>query len=271
MTKELNMEWINELLKDNNKEPNTPATSNIDWVQSNKKFKKNLKIKLLPANSSENNIFGWIVGTHWNLGPDNKRFVCPEQTTHLKKLGIKCPVCEAKRRLRAMGFSEEDLSKQGKFGLIPIFDPTMTSNVKVVVIDSDMVSDWDQAHVSVLQQKGTFLVKWLVERYIDKDTPDLLQYEKSNIIRFSRETENGRWDRDISFATFEPSADVIAKLKEENEALIMPDLWKAPTDQEILEITDVVKQMEEDLKAAKRLMTNTASFSSTISDDDIPF
>ena len=41
MTKELNMEWINELLKDNNKEPNASNLPSIDWIQSNKKFKKN--------------------------------------------------------------------------------------------------------------------------------------------------------------------------------------------------------------------------------------
>lgn len=271
MSKEINVEWMNALLNDNNhKTESQNELPTIDWIQNNKKFKRSLKFKVLPANSKENSIFGWIVGTHWNLGDENKRFICPEQTMHLKKLGIKCPVCEAKRRLRAAGFTDEELSKQGKFGLIPIFDPAITSNVKVVVTESDLISDWDKAHVSILQQKGSFLVKWLVERYADKDTPDFLQYERSNIIKFSRDTDNSRWNRDVSFATLDASPEVIAKLKEENEALVMPDLWKAPTDQEILEITEIVKKMEENVRAAKdTMMTNPSSYA--ITDDDIPF
>lgn len=272
MSKEINIEWMNTVLNEGAARNNNQReeTTTIDWVQNNKKFKRNLKFKLIPANSKENKVFGWIVGTHWNLGPENKRFICPEQTMHLKHLGIKCPVCEAKRRLKAAGFTDEELSKQGKFGLLPIFDPAITSNVKVVVMDTDMVSDWDKAHISVLQQKGSFLVKWLVERYTDKDTPDLLQYERSNIIKFSRDTDNSRWDRDVTFATFEPSIDVINKLKEENEELVMSDLWKAPTDQEILETTEIVKKMEEDIRAAKQTM-NTSASGFAITDDDIPF
>lgn len=274
MTKEINLEWAQSLLnKDKKGSDFVSDLPQIDWVQNNKNFKRNLKFKVVPANSKENKIFSHIVATHWNLGPNkDKRFVCPEQTLHLKNLGIKCPVCEAKRRLLAKGFTEEQLSTQGKFGLIPVFDPTITSNVKVVVVDSDIKKDWDQAHISVLQQKGDFLSRWLVEKYSREDIPDFLQWNNSNLITFSRDTDNGKWEREFSFATFNPSEEVLAKLKEENEALVMPDLWKAPTDQEILEIKAIVEEMEKSYLDARNAYNDATSYTSKIDErDQIPF
>jgi len=274
MVKQINNEWMHEVLNNRNDSNeysgDLPA---IDWIQNGKSYKKEIKFKLLPANSKENQVFSYVVGTHW-LAPDglgegkNRRFVCPEQTAHLKNLGIKCPVCEAKRRLLAKGYTEEQLSTQGKFGLIPLFDPTMTSNVKIVVMDTDLTHSWDKAHVSLLQQKGTFLTKWLVERYIDSDTPDFLMWENSNIIQFKRDSENGRWDRSISFATFNPTPEVLEHLKEENEALTLPDLWKQPTDQEVLEITQLMENAIKNFDAAKEALDKNTQVQD---DDSIPF
>lgn len=273
MTKQVNVEWMKDVLKDrnNNNAEYQNDLPKIDWIQNNRGFKKALQFKLVGANSKENNIFSWVVATHWmnNLvDGSTQRFICPEQTQHLKHLGVKCPICEAKRKLLAAGFKEEELTIQGKFGPIPMFDPNITSNAKVVVIDSDARNDWDKAHISVLQQKGSFLTKWLAERYIDNDTPDLLEWERSNIIRFSRQIENGRWDREISFATFCPSQDVVVKLKEENEALTMPDLWKRPADKEFLEVQAIIDEKIAALQAAKETMTNGIA---TALEDDIPF
>lgn len=267
--KEINTEWMNMLLNDRNqKQAYQNDLPKLDWVSNNKGFKHNIKFKVLPANSKENKIFSWIVGTHWNLGPENKRFVCPEQTPHLHKLGITCPICEAKRKLLAEGFTQEELSKQGKFGLIPVFDPVITSSVKVVMVESDMNQNWDKAHVSILQQKGTFLTRWLVEKYADSETPDFLQWEDSNLIKFTRETDNGTWQREISFAKYQEPANIIAKLQEENEAIVMPDLWKAPTDKEILEIRAVASNMIDEYRSAKNVLAGNAS---ALTDDDIPF
>ena len=69
----------------------------------------------------------------------------------MKQLGIKCPVCEAKRKLLAQGFTEEDLSVQGKFGLIPVFNPKLTSNVKVVVFE---VHFWTELKHTVSKPKN---------------------------------------------------------------------------------------------------------------------
>lgn len=272
MVKQINNNWMHEVLNNSNRNEFSGDLPKIDWIQNGKSFKKEIKFKLLPANSKENQVFSYVVGTHW-LSPDglgagkNRRFVCPEQTNHLKNLGIKCPICEAKRKLLAKGFTEEQLSTQGKYGLIPLFDPTMTSNVKVVVMDTDLNHNWDKAHVSLLQQKGTFLTKWLVERYVDSDTPDFLIWENSNTIQFKRDSENGRWDRSISFATFNPTPEVLEQLKEENEALVLPDLWKNPTDQEYLEITQLMEDAIKNMEEARNVVTEV----STSIDDDIPF
>lgn len=275
MSKKINLEWMNELLNERS-DRSDPANNlpRIDWIQNNKGFKKLFQFKVVAANSKENNIFSWVVGTHWlnqAIEGSTVRFVCPEQTQHLRKLGVKCPVCEAKRRLLSMGFKEEELTTQGKFGPLPMFDPQITSSVKVVAIDSDTKSDWDKAHISILQQKGNFLTKWLAERYVDKDTPDLLEWERSNTIKFSRQSENGRWDREISFATFNPSLEVIEKLKEENEALTMPDLWKMPDDQQFMHVQQLMEQKITELKEAKNAINSITAPTQVSMEDMIPF
>ena len=273
MTKVINTEWMMSVLNESiaRNGAMNEELSKIDWVQNGKAFKCELKFKVIPANSKENNIFSYTVGTHWlNHNGQNKRFVCPEETNHLKNMGVKCPICEAKRRLLAKGFTEEELSVQGKFGLIPVFDPKITSNVKVVVLESDLRQDWDKQHVSILQQNGSFLTRWLVKQYADTETPDFLEWEKSNTVRFTRPTESGKWDRSISFATAEFTPETVAKLKEENEALYMPDLWKMPTDQEILDITTFVGEMEKDYLTAKETIKE-ATATTTNDTDAIPF
>lgn len=273
-TNNINLQWAQELLnKGTSMSDFSGDLPEIDWVQNGKSFKKLLTFKLLPANSKENGVFSYIVGTHWmDIEGKIHRFVCPEQTNHLRKSGVKCPVCEAKRRLLAKGLTEEALSKQGKYGPIPVFDPKMTSNVKVVVLSSDVKNDWDKSHVSILQQNGTFLTRWLVEKCMDPDTPDLLAFEKSNAIKFSRASDNGRFERELTFATFEPSADVIAKLREESESLTLSDLWRMPSDQEVLEMTQLMTKLENEYTASKNAVTAQAEADqNSFSEDAIPF
>lgn len=268
--KQINMEWMESLLndKETGTKENRENTSSVDWVLNGKAFKREVKFKLLPGNSNENNIFATVAAQHWNLGPNkDQRIVCTEQTSHLKKLGIVCPVCEAKRKLLSMGFKEEDLKGEGKYGPVPLFDPTLTSNVKAVILNTDLKNDWDQAHVSILQQKGTYLTRWLVEKYMDAETPDLLQWENSNIIRFSRSTDNGKWEREISFAQFIPDEKTIAKLKQENEDLTLADIWKAPSDEELLKMRQIVDDMVKGFVNAKATMTSA----NNVIADTMPF
>ena len=268
MITDINEEWVNEILKDKNMSKDEESNS-IDWVQNNRGFKKELVFKAVPANSKENKIFSYVVATHWNLGPEkNKRFLCPEQTLHLKKLGIKCPICEAKRKLLSMGFKEEDLCTQGKFGPISVFDPNITSNAKVVVLQSDTVQNWDRAHISILQQKGSFLTTWFVQRSQDPDSPDFLAWENSNPFKFTRATENGKWERGFSFRNYNFSDEVLAKLKEENENLTLPDLWKAPSDADILAAQDMADKMVQEYLDARDAIADATS---TNIDDDVPF
>ena len=123
----------------------------------------------------------------------------------------------------------------------------------------DLRKDWDKQHVSVLQQKGSFLTKWLVQNYADNETPDFLEWEHSNIVKFTRPTESGKWDRSVSFSSVDFTPEIVAKLKEENEGLYLPDLWKMPSDQEILDITQFVSEMEKEYLEAKNAMKDAES------------
>ena len=168
-----------------------------------------------------------------------------------------------------MGFKEDDLKTEGKYGPIPVFDPVLTSNVKAVILGTDLKGDWDQAHISILQQKGTYLTRWLVEKYMDPETPDLLQWEDCNTIRFSRSTDNGKWEREVTFGKFSPDAATVAKLKEENEGMTLSEIWKAPSDEEMLKMKEVADGMIEDYKNARDAINNPST-ASTIT-DSMPF
>lgn len=258
--KQVNMEWMQSLLNSNTSSNSSENKTEVDWVQNGKSFKKEIRFKLVSANSKENNIFASIVGTHWNLGPNkDQRFICPETTNHLKNLNIECPICAAKRKLLAMGFTEEELSEQGKYGLVSVFNPAITSNIKVVVLDTDLQQNWDRSHISILQQKGDYLARWIVEKYIDSETPDLLQWENSNVIKFSRTKENGKWDREITFSQFNTTPDILEKLKQDNEALSLPDIWKAPSDEELLKAREIASEMTQRFIEAKNSVINSAT------------
>lgn len=274
MVKEINENWANEILKGNRtmQENNETSSKAVEFVRNNNGFKKELIFKAVAANSKENKIFCHIVGTHWltDENGNSVRFVCPEQTQHLKHEGITCPICEAKRKLLAEGFKEEDLCNQGKYGPIPVFDPKITSNLKIVVMKSD-TNDWDKAHISILQQNGDFLTKWMVRQYKNDDNPNFLAWERSNLFSFTRETDNGKWDRDLGFKTFEPTPEVIDMLKKENEELTMFDLWKMPVDEDFLKISNLVNNMCEEYRKARNTVLNGTSKAKDAIDDDIPF
>lgn len=274
MVKEINENWANEILKGNREmQTNNESTKAIEFIKNNNGFKRELYFKAVPANSKENKIFCHIVGTHWLTDENGNfvRFVCPETTQHLKHEGITCPICEAKRKLLAEGFKEEELCNQGKYGPVPVFDPKVTSNLKVVVIKSD-TNEWDRAHISVLQQNTDFLTKWMVRQYKNDDNPNFLAWDRSNIFSFTRQSDNGKWERDLGFKTFEPTPDVIELLKKENEELTMFDLWKMPVDEDFLKVSEMVNKICDNYREAKNALINgVASAKDSLDMDDIPF
>ena len=258
--KVFNEEWMKSMLnnKDTSDDYSGATGPKIDWVQYNKGFKKKVMFKLMPANTKEDNVFATLVHTHWiRVGDKTYRFVCPENTPHLKKLGVRCPICEAKRKLLAAGFKEEELCEQGKYGPIPVFDPKPTTNVKAVILNSDTKNDWDRAHISVLQQNGTFMCTWLAQKYADNTMPNFTDIESSNPIVFSRPGEQGKWDREFSFQAWTPSPDVVAKLKEENEQLTLPDLWKMPSDTDIMQMNQIMEDTIQEYLKARQAMNGT--------------
>ena len=267
--KQLNTEWMSELLK-LDKHPqqkeNNQSADKIEWLNVNKAYKKSITFKVMPANSKENKIWAYVVGTHWELGPEKMRFVCPEQTLHLRNREVICPVCEAKRRLLKMGFTEEELSKPGKFGPIPVFDPKITSNIKVVALNSDCM-EFDKKHISILSQNGSYTARWLVEKYNEPEWPDFLRIDSSNPIKFSRDRDNGKWQREAVFSTVN-FMDIEEQLREQNEEITMADLWKMPTDEEILKAKEIANAMVESYVAARDAQKNATD---SYGDDSIPF
>ena len=243
-TKNINMDWASQYLK---ADENTDSSRHVDWV-GKKQFKKMLKFKVLPANAQENDKIGGAVvsAKHWNLGVNqDQSFLCVEKMFPEK--GVVCPVCQLKRDLIKMGIDPESLKRPGKFGPIDIFEPQVQSCVKVVVIDSDTLKDqWDKAHVSVLQMNSNYLVKWLVETYLDQDTPDFLNFENGNLIKFSRDQDNSKWERQVldSSIKWDVSPEVMEKVRKENEELVLSDLWKFPSDDEFLRIKGICEDMK---------------------------
>lgn len=274
MVKEINEDWANEILKGNREmQTSNESTKAVEFIRNNNGFKKELVFKAVAANTKENKIFCHTIGTHWltDENGNSVRFVCPEQSQHLKHEGITCPVCEAKRKLLAEGFKEEDLCNQGKYGPVPVFDPKITSNMKVIVISSD-TNEWDKAHISVLQQNSDFLTKWMVRQYKNDDNPDFLAWDRSNLFSFTRQSDNGKWERALGFKTFEPTPEVIDRLKKENEELTMFDLWKMPVDEDFLKISELVNKIADDYRKAKNAVVNGANVAvNSMLEDDIPF
>ena len=62
--------------------------------------------------------------------------------------------------------------------------------------------------------------------------------------------------------------DIIEKLKEENEALVMPDLWKMPSDQEFVQMKMLMDKKVEEFKSARDVLR---SVTAPAVDDSIPF
>lgn len=280
MEKQFNDEWMAKVLNSKDvSDDYSGSLPDIEWIRYNNGFKKGILFKMLPANSRENNVFAYIVSTHWLTDSEGKthRFVCPEQTVHLANQKVKCPVCEAKRQLLKAGFTEEELSVPGKFGPMPVFDGKLTSNIKVVVLKTDTKQDWDKSHVSILQQNGSYLAIWLAQKWREKEVPNFMDYESSNPIKFSRPTDSGKWEREFSFQMFQPTQDVLDKIKAENEALYMPDIWRMPSDQDFMEITNVVDELKNQYMKAKETVTSAStsveeSTSTSTSDfDEVPF
>ena len=155
---------------------------------------------------------------------------------------------------------------------MPVFDPKFTSNAKVVVLSSDEKRDWDKAHISILQQNGTYMTVWLAQKYASKETPNFTAITASNPIQFSRSTDSGKWDREFSFSMFKPSEEIALKLRDENEALTLPDLWKMPTDQEFIEMSQIMDEMKNNYIAARDTISGNDNSSVIEEDDlDIPF
>ena len=57
------------------------------------------------------------------------------------------------------------------------------------------------------------------------------------------------------------------KLKEENEGMTLSEIWKAPSDEEMLKMKEIVDNMVAEYQNAKNAMNNTTS---TIT-DSMPF
>ena len=96
-------------------------------------------------------------------------------------------------------------------------------------------------------------------------------WDRSNLFVFSRQTDNGKWERSLGFKTFEPSGELIEKLKKENEELTMFDLWKMPVDEDFFKVSEIVNKMHDDYLNARNSLINGASTIQNSIENDIPF
>ena len=74
---------------------------------------------------------------------------------------------------------------------------------------------------------------------------------------YQHTSEQGKWDREFSFQAWTPSPDVVAKLKEENEQLTLPDLWKMPSDTDIMQMNQIMEDTIQEYLKARQAMNGT--------------
>lgn len=257
---------------------NASDSRQVEFLKKKEHYNLTLKFKVLPGNSQENGHLGALTARHWNIGPNNEIMSCLCVEKMFPDKHIECPVCKLKRELLAAGFKPEDLTKPGAFGPVDIFAPQIQTNLKVVMIDSDGTSNkWDQSHVSVLTMNGDALIKWLVQSYLSEDVPNFLDIENGNLIKFSRDSEKSKWDKTImdSAIKWDHTPETLEKIKAENEALTLTDLWKFPSDEEFLKLQNVCAQWKDQFMASKKLVqeatTQAVSSLDSVVGDTMPF
>lgn len=256
MEKEINQDMVNRYATKTTETTNEQQQNNIDWVNT-RDYKKMIKFRVFPANSKENKKIGgaFSSGAHWlEYNGEKVRYQCPEKT--FPESGIECPVCKMQRELKAMGYTEEDMSKDGRFGPENIFRPRLSSTVKCVVIDTDLKHDWDRSHISLLQQNGTALITWLVDEYINPEKPNFTDWTKGSIIKFSRDTDNGKWNREVlpdsvAFNLWNAPTDVVEKVQKENEDITTAELFRMPSDEQTIKVKQILESIKADIIAKK--------------------
>lgn len=245
--KEFNEEQLKRYIKRNEQ---VQEAQNIDWVGS-KQFKRLIKFRVFPANSKEDKRIGggFVSGVHWLTDDTGKqvRFQCPEET--FPESGVVCPVCQMRRDLESVGYTQEELSVNGIYGPVSIFKPRKTSAIKCLVTETDLVHNWDQAHISILQQNGDYMLEWLVRELANREKPNFADWEKGAVIKFSRDTDNGKWNREVlpdsvDFNLWHPTPEVLQKVKAENEQITVSELYRMPTDNQITQIREVLSQVK---------------------------
>jgi len=298
MEKEINQDMVKQF-GTKAKEAETPATpaqqQNVEWINT-KDYKRMIKFRIFPANSKEN---GWIggafsSGAHWlEYNGERYRYQCPEHT--FPNSGVVCPVCQMRRDLKKAGYTDEELSKDGRFGPENIFAPRLSSTIKCVVIDTDQKHDWDKSHISLLQQNGKGLLNWLTDEYTNPEKPNFTDWTRGSIIKFSRDQDNGKWNREvlpdsIAFNLWNAEPEVVEKVKKENEELTTSELFRLPTDEQTIKVKEllegikaeiVAKHQEKKAEAAEQPASEPAPAATTFAestnnggfgvDDQIPF
>ena len=256
MEKEINQDMVNKYATKPQTD-NSQEQQNIEWVNAHD-YKRMIKFRVFPANSKENKKIAGAFqsGAHWlEYNGDKIRYQCPERT--FPESGVECPVCKLRRELKALGYTDEDMSKEGRFGPENILLPRLSSTVKCVVIDTDLKHDWDKAHVSLLQQNGTGLITWLVDEYINPEKPNFTDWIKGSIIKFSRDTDNGKWNREVlpdsvAFNLWNASEETVTKVQGQNEEITTADLFHMPTDEQNLKVKEFLDGIKEEIIAKKK-------------------
>jgi len=291
MEKEINQDMVKQFgTKTKETEKQETPQNNVEWVNT-KDYKRMIKFRIFPANSKEN---GWIggafsSGAHWlEYDGERIRYQCPEQTA--PNSGIVCPVCQMRRDLKKAGFTDEEMSRDGRFGPENIFAPRLSSTIKCVVIDTDQKHDWDKSHISLLQQNGKGLLNWLTDEYTNPEKPNFTDWTKGSIIKFSRDQDNGKWNREvlpdsIAFNLWNAPEEVVEKVKKENEEITTSELFRLPTDEQTIKVKEMLHKIESDIRgkhqmnkftqapdtATQASVTESANNGGFGVDDTIPF
>ena len=100
----------------------------------------------------------------------------------------------------------------------------------------------------------------LYQSYPEK--PNFTDWTKGSIIKFSRDQDNGKWNREVlpdsvAFNLWNATPDVVEKVQKENEDITTSELFREPTDDQTLKVQQILESIKADIIAKKAASTTT--------------
>jgi hypothetical protein len=249
---ELDMSWAKSVMNGSPAQANENSDKKYDWV--NMTGAGTYKFRILPPNSKSPGKFGMVVGKHYGLGSEGKDSCTCVEATYPEIEGLVCPVCEAIRRMKRDGIEEAKKYEAGIY-----------SYIKTIMLETPDAKELKRDKISIFRSKGNYNLNWIINKYMDPDSSDFLSPDNGAAIKFYREQKNGKWDRNVLDTSavgggkLNEDPEIQKRLLEENEEITLSDIFRRPTDEEMLKIKELAENLEKNLRAAADTQSEVAN------------